>query len=149
MRKQSKRIVRPRRVNPAIYRLENAAGVQKANEWRVTLYGICQRIKDGTFDNACSSKISDFLGVCYQVCEMTGNRGFFDTCCEAKDAYISLMNRYRETGKYGMTGDELKAFAPAVDMLAEAMGELPETTIKLANKQHQMLLKALIASGVK
>ncbi|QND84557.1 Uncharacterized protein ChrSV_2331 [Chromobacterium vaccinii] len=133
MRKQCKRKRLTPTVNPVVFKLEaSAADGGKPLEWRVVLAGIVNRLKDGSFDHDDATALHEFISTCYVIARMARREDIIAHLNKAGGAMIALLQRRRERDKWIATGDEINAMAVVLDDMAEALGSLPESTIRVA-----------------
>lgn len=133
MKKQCKRKRFIPTVNPIVFKLETSAGENgKPLEWRIVLAAIVNRLKDGSFGHDDATALHEFISTCYVIARMARRDDIIAHLDKAGAAMISLLQRRRERDKWIATGDEISAMAVVLDDMAEALGSLPESTIRIA-----------------
>lgn len=126
-------------INPLVFKLEQSAAERGlVTEWRTKLARIVIVLKDGRFTDAEAEALHEFLGTCFVVARMSRRDDVTEFVGVASDAFVGILARRKRTGKWGATGDEVRVLAGHLDALAEAIGALPETTIRIAlARSHQ------------
>lgn len=133
MRKQCKRKHVAKHIPAMIYKLEKPAGEEvSALEWRITLAGIMNQLKDGTFGHHQCNQLYEYINTCFVVCKMANNHEAYRQAERMAEAFTALCDRRREKGKWIATGDEIRTLAVLLDSFAEEMAKLPASTIKAA-----------------
>lgn len=141
-RKQCKRIRHIPTVNPLVFKLEASAEQNgKVTQWRIELARIVNLIKSGDFNHTEANRVHDFLSTCFVVARMSRRKDVYDYVGEAAECFIAMLQRRRELEKWVATGDEIKTLAIHMDNLAEAIGALPESTIKMAMARAEIELQ--------
>lgn len=132
-RKQCNRRVRIATVNPLVFKLEqSAADKGRVLQWRVELAAIVNSLKAGQFSHEDADALHDFISTCFVIANMARRTDVYAYVEEAAECFLAMLKRRGSTGKWGATGDEIRVLAGHVDTMAEAIGALPETTIKIA-----------------
>ena len=141
-RKQCKRKRLIPTVNPLVFKLEASAEQNgKVTAWRVELAGIINLIKSGEFNHTEANRVHDFLSTCFVVAMMCRRQDIYDYVGEAAECFIAMLQRRRELEKWVATGDEIRVLASHMDNMAEAIGSLPESTIKIAMARAEVELQ--------
>lgn len=142
MRKQCKRVRHIPTVNPLVFKLESSAEANgKVTAWRVELARIINMIKSGEFSHDDATRVHEFLSTCFVVARMSRRDDVYQYVGEAAEAFMAMLKRRRERGTWAATGDEIKTLVTHMDSMAEALGALPESTIKLAMARAEMELQ--------
>lgn len=141
-------------VNPLVFKLESSAEANgKVTAWRVELARIINMIKAGEFSHDDATRVHEFLSTCFVVARMSRRDDVYQYVGEAAECFITMLKRRRELEVWAATGDEIKTLATHMDSMAEALGALPESTIKLAMARAELELqqvkKQMIASARK
>lgn len=141
-RKQCKRTRRIPTVNPLVFKLE-ASAEQKGHalQWRVELARIVNVIKAGAFSHYEANRVHDFLSTCFVIARMAKRDDVYAYVGEAAECFLAMLKRRREMDKWVATGDEIRILASHFDTLAEAIGALPETTIRIAMARAELELQ--------
>jgi hypothetical protein len=141
-RKHCKRVHHTPTVNPLVFKLEASAEQNgKVTQWRVELARIVNLIKAGEFSHAEANRVHDFLSTCFVIARMSRRNDVYDYVGEAAECFLAMLRRRRELDKWVATGDEVKILGTHMDALAEAIGALPETTIKIAMARAEVELQ--------
>lgn len=142
MRKQCKRVRHIPTVNPLVFKLESSAEANgKVTAWRVELARIINMIKAGEFSHDDATRVHEFLSTCFVVARMSRRDDVYHYVGEAAECFMSMLQRWRERNTWAATGDEIKTMATHMDSMAEALGALPESTIKLAMARAELELQ--------
>lgn len=142
MRKQCKRVRHIPTVNPLVFKLEASAEANgKVTAWRVELARIINMIKEGEFSHDDATRVHEFLSTCFVVARMSRRDDVYHYVGEAAEAFMAILKRRRERDIWAATGDEIKTLATHMDSMAEALGALPESTIKLAMARAELELQ--------
>lgn len=154
MRKQCKRVRHIPTVNPLVFKLESSAEANgKVTAWRVELARIINMIKAGEFSHDDATRVHEFLSTCFVVARMSRRDDVYQYVGETAECFMAMLKRRRERDTWAATGDEIKTLATHMDSLAEALGALPESTIKLAMARAELELQQvriqMAASGNK
>lgn len=129
-------------VNPLVFKLEASAEQNgKVLQWRVELARIVNLIKSGEFNHGEANRVHEFLSTCFVIAKMSRRKDVYDYVGEAAECFIAMLQRRRELEKWVATGDEIKTLAIHMDNLAEAIGALPESTIKMAMARAEIELQ--------
>lgn len=143
-RKQCKRVRRIPSVNPMVFKLEASAEANgKVTAWRVELARIINMIKAGEFSHDDATRVHEFLSTCFVVAKMSRRDDVYQYVGEAAECFLSMLQRRRDRNTWAATGDEIKTLATHMDTMAEALGTLPESTIKLAMARAELELRAV------
>lgn len=129
-------------VNPLVFKLESSAEANgKVTAWRVELARIINMIKAGEFSHDDATRVHEFLSTCFVVARMSRRDDVYQYVGEAAECFMAMLKRRRERDTWAATGDEIKTLATHMDSMAEALGELPESTIKLAMARAELELQ--------
>lgn len=129
-------------VNPLVFKLEASAEANgKVTAWRVELARIINMIKAGEFSHDDATRVHEFLSTCFVVARMSRRDDVYQYVGEAAECFLSMLQRRRERDTWAATGDEIKTLATHMDTMAEALGALPESTIKLAMARAELELQ--------
>lgn len=138
-RKRTHRTVRLPSINPLVFKLEpSAAEKGHVLKWRTELAAIVNRLKAGEFNNEDAEAMHDYISTCFVIANMARMPDLYHYVERLAEVFLAMLERKKRTDKWGATGDEVATLAVRLDAMAEAIGDLPETTIRIAMARAKM-----------
>lgn len=124
-------------MHPILFKYSKPVTSDLVTKWRSRIVATCNELTAGKFNSTNVHAVNEMLQVCFIISKQAGIKSFTNATCAAALAFTAMLERYKRTKRYGMTGDELQAFHTNCDDLIVAIGDLPAATLLNAIEENE------------